>query len=331
MKAAEEVIATEESPEAGAAPAQRQGSRSGLSASASGYAVPGMRWKRGASTKDVIDVRGGGGRRRGGAALPVGGGLGVVGVILFLAIQLLGGGSGAAFDIPAGFDSATRAPSGEPIPPDQDPERDFKDFSVYVFNDVQSMWERTFRAQGQQYENAKLVLYRDAVDTACGSATSAVGPFYCPADRYVYLDLSFYRDMERQLGATGDFAWAYVIAHEVGHHVQRLLGISDEVNQIRRSDPERANEASVRLELQADCFAGVWASTVYEVLDPGDVDEAMRASEAVGDDRLQQQAGRQVDPDTFTHGSAAQRRAWFERGRARGEPADCDTFSAEDL
>jgi uncharacterized protein len=290
-----------------------------------------MRWKRGASTADVIDVRGGG-RRRGGAALPVGGGLGVVGVILFLAIQVLGGGGGAGgFQIPAGFDAATRAPAGEPIPPEQDPERDLKDFSVYVFNSVQSTWRRTFEQQGRTYDKAKLVLYRNGVDTGCGSATSAVGPFYCPADQHVYLDLSFERDMEQQLQAAGDFAWAYVIAHEVGHHVQKLLGTSDEVSRVRQDDPDRANEASVRLELQADCYAGVWAHAVFDELDPGDVEEAIRASEAVGDDRLQSQAGRQVNPDTFTHGSSAQRHAWFERGRERGEPADCDTFSAESV
>jgi uncharacterized protein len=290
-----------------------------------------MRWKRGASTADVIDVRGGGGRR-GGAALPVGGGLGVVGVILFLAIQVLGGGGGAGgFQIPAGFDAATRAPAGEPIPPEQDPERDLKDFSVYVFNSVQSTWRRTFEQQGRTYDKAKLVLYRNGVDTGCGSATSAVGPFYCPADQHVYLDLSFERDMEQQLQAAGDFAWAYVIAHEVGHHVQKLLGTSDEVSRVRQNDPDRANEASVRLELQADCYAGVWAHAVFDELDPGDVEEAIRASEAVGDDRLQSQAGGQVNPDTFTHGSSAQRHAWFERGRERGEPADCDTFSAESV
>jgi uncharacterized protein len=290
-----------------------------------------MRWKRGASTADVIDVRGGG-RRRGGAALPVGGGLGVVGIILFLAIQVLGGGGGAGgFQIPAGFDAATRAPAGEPIPPEQDPERDLKDFSVYVFNSVQSTWRRTFEQQGRTYDKAKLVLYRNGVDTGCGSATSAVGPFYCPADQHVYLDLSFERDMEQQLQAAGDFAWAYVIAHEVGHHVQKLLGTSDEVSRVRQDDPDRANEASVRLELQADCYAGVWAHAVFDELDPGDVEEAIRASEAVGDDRLQSQAGGQVNPDTFTHGSSAQRHAWFERGRERGEPADCDTFSAESV
>jgi uncharacterized protein len=289
-----------------------------------------MRWRRGGSDADVIDVRGSGGGRRGGAALPVGGGVGLVGVLLFLAIQLLGGG-GSGFQIPAGFDTATQAPAGEPIPAGQDPDRDLRDFSVYVFNDVQGMWERTFQDAGRPYERAKLVLYSGGVNTACGSASSAVGPFYCPADRRVYLDLSFYRDMERQLQAAGDFAWAYVIAHEVGHHVQQQLGTSAKVDQLRRSDPDRANEASVRQELQADCYAGVWAQSVFDQLEPGDLDEAIRASEAVGDDRLQSQAGRRVNPDTFTHGSSAQRRAWFERGRARGEPADCDTFAAETL
>jgi len=293
-----------------------------------------MRWRRGASRQDVIDVRGGGGGRRGGAALPVGGGLGLVGVILFVAIQLLGGGGGTGgFNIPAGFDSGARAPSGEPIPAGRDPDRDLADFSVYVFNNAQATWERIFAQQGETYDRAKLVLYRDAVDTACGSASSAAGPFYCPADKYVYLDVSFYRDMESRLQAGGEFAWAYVIAHEVGHHVQQLRGTSNEVNQIRRSDPDRANEASVRLELQADCFSGVWANSVFEAgdLERGDVEEAIRASEAVGDDRLQSQAGRQINSDSFTHGSSAQRRAWFERGNESGEPTDCDTFSIDDV
>ena len=290
-----------------------------------------MKWRRGGSEADVIDVRGrGGGRRRGGAAVPVGGGLGIVGVILVLAFSLLGGG-GSGFDVPAGFDTSARAPSGDPLPPGQDPDKDLRDFSVYAFNDVQGTWKRTFEAADRPYERAKLVLYNDGVDTACGSATSAVGPFYCPGDRYVYLDLSFYRDMARQLGASGDFAWAYVIAHELGHHVQQQLGTSAEVEQIRRSDPDRANAASVRLELQADCYAGVWASTVFDQLDPGDLDEALTASEAVGDDRIQSRAGGRVNPDTFTHGTSAQRRAWFERGRERGEPGDCDTFATDDL
>jgi predicted metalloprotease len=289
-----------------------------------------MKWRRGTSTGDVIDARGAGGGRRGGAALPVGGGLGVLGVILFLAIQVLGGGSGAAFDVPPGFDDATQAPNAQPIPPGQDPDADLKDFSTYVFNNVQGMWQRTFEAQGATYRRAKLYLYTGGVDThGCGSASSAVGPFYCPADGRVYLDLSFYRDMERQLQAGGDFAWAYVIAHELGHHIQNLQGTSDQVQQLSRSEPSRANEMSVRLELQADCYAGVWARSVMDDLEAGDLEEAFTATEAVGDDRLQRQAGQQVNADTFTHGSSAQRRAWFDRGRARGEPADCDTFSAD--
>ena len=175
------------------------------------------------------------------------------------------------------------------------------------------------------------MLYRDAVATGCGDASSAVGPFYCPADQRVYLDLSFYRDMERKLGASGDFAWAYVIAHEVGHHVQDQLGTSAEVERLRREHPEQANALSVRLELQADCYAGVWAHSVFAAgdLERGDVEEATRASAAVGDDRLQRQATGRVDPDSFTHGTSQQRTAWFTRGREGGEPGDCDTFSPE--
>jgi hypothetical protein len=295
-----------------------------------------MRWnRRGGRDSDLIDVRGGGGGRgRTGLPIPIGragGGIGIVGVIVFLAIQLLGGGAG--FDVPAGFDGGTQAPAGEPIPASQDPDRDLRNFSSFVFSDAQDAWARTFREQGREYERAKLVLYRDATQTGCGLGQAATGPFYCPADRRVYLDLSFYGDMKRQLRAEGDFAWAYVIAHEVAHHVQTLTGTSGEVDRLRRSDPDRANDLSVRQELQADCYAGVWAHTVFEAgaLEPGDVEEAMTASQAVGDDRLQRQAGREVDPDSFTHGSSAQRLAWFERGRTQGEPADCDTFSTDDL
>jgi uncharacterized protein len=297
-----------------------------------------MRWRRLKRTPDVIDRRGArGGGRSGPGGLRVGGGLGVVGLLIFLAIQLLGGGAaGSGFDVDNQFGggvSTTGDPGSAEIPPGQDPERDLKDFSAYVFTNAQRTWERTFEGLGEPYRRAKLVLYRDGVQTACGSASSAVGPFYCPGDRRVYLDLSFYRDMERQLQASGDFAWAYVIAHELGHHVQQVLGTSAQVDQIRRTDPDRANEASVRLELQADCYAGVWAHTVFQAgdLQAGDIDEAVNASEAVGDDRLQSQAGRRINPDSFTHGSSAQRHAWFERGRARGEPADCDTFSADEL
>jgi len=259
-------------------------------------------------------------------------------VILFLVIQVLSGGGGSAggYGVDNPFGPAPAAPSaggGGGIPAAQDPERDLKEFSVYVFSNTLDTWAEIFREQGNGFQRAKVVLYRQAVSTGCGNASSAVGPFYCPADQRVYLDLSFYGDMESELGAPGDFAWAYVIAHEVGHHVQQQLGTSAEVEDIRRSDPDRAGAASVRLELQADCYAGVWAYAVgaADGLDPGDVEEAIAASEAVGDDRLQRRAGQSVDPDSFTHGSSAQRHRWFERGRRQGEPGDCDTFAADDL
>jgi predicted metalloprotease len=295
-----------------------------------------VRWRR-VDNPDVIDRRSAGGA--GGMRLPIptgrggriGGGIGLVGVLLYVAIQLLGGG---AFDVETGFGGGIEAP-GQPagIPPSEDPERDLKDFSSYVFTDAQQTWQETFRGDGREYENAQLVLYRSAVDTACGSASSAVGPFYCPGDERVYLDLSFYGDMERQLGAGGDFAWAYVIGHEVGHHVQQELGTSDEVRRLQREDAGQANSLSVRLELQADCYAGVWANTVYAQgdLERGDVGEAVAASEAVGDDRLQRRAAGSVDPDSFTHGSSDQRRRWFEEGYRSGDAGACDTFSADEV
>ncbi len=174
------------------------------------------------------------------------------------------------------------------------------------------------------------MLYSGAVQTGCGGASSAVGPFYCPADGRVYLDPSFYEDMRAQLQAPGDFAWAYVIAHEMGHHVQDEAGISEQVRSEQQQSPDDANELSVRLELQADCYAGVWASTVYAqgALQQGDLQEAFTASEAVGDDRLQRQATGRVNPDTFTHGTSEQRRRWFTTGYRSKDPAACDTFSA---
>ena len=230
-----------------------------------------------------------------------------------------------------------QAPGAEnesPIPRGQDPQAKLKDFSSYVFGDAQDTWSGTFEREGDGYDRAELVLYDGAVSTGgCGNATSAVGPFYCPADERVYLDLSFFGDMERQLGAPGDFAWAYVIAHEVGHHVQNITGTNDEVAQLEGSDPDSRNELSVRTELQADCYAGVWAATVFAQgdLQEGDLEEAFTASEAVGDDRLQEQAGGRVNPDSFTHGTSEQRREWFTKGYESGDPAACDTFSVDEV
>jgi predicted metalloprotease len=272
-----------------------------------------------------------------GRGVTIPGGLGITGLIVFLLIQVLsgGGGSAGAYSVDNPFGAAPQAPAadGQGIPAAQDPERDLKDFSAYVFSNALDTWSRLFRQEGRSFERAKVVFYRDAVATGCGDASSGVGPFYCPADRRVYLDLSFYGDMESELGAPGDFAWAYVIAHEVGHHVQEQLGTSDEVAGLQRQEPGEANALSVRLELQADCYAGVWAQSIFAAgdLEKGDVREAVRASAAVGDDRLQRRAGGQVNPDSFTHGTSEQRSDWFNRGRAGGEPADCDTFSPESL
>jgi predicted metalloprotease len=260
-----------------------------------------MRWRRSSDESDVIDQRASGG----GMGIPVslpraGGGLGVLGVVIYLAIQLLSGGSSSVALGPQTVPGAPQAEDG------------LRDFSVYVFHDTQDFWA----GQIQGYQHAKLVLYRGGVDTGCGSASSAVGPFYCPRDQRVYLDLSFYGDMTSQLGAKGgDFAWAYVIAHEMGHHVQQELGLSR----------PRSNAESVQIELQADCYAGVWAHHVDSSgdLEQGDVAEALDAATSVGDDRLQKRSTGSIDPDSFTHGSSAQRVAAFERGQGDGDPDAC--------
>jgi predicted metalloprotease len=296
-----------------------------------------VRWRR-VDSPDVIDRRGGGGGG-GGGGLPIplgraGGGVGLIAVLVFLAVQLLGGGSGgSAFDVPTGFDEGVRSPGGQAIPRSQDPDRDLRDFSAYVFTTAQKSWEQTFRRAGRPYEHAKLVLYSSGVSTGCGSASSAVGPFYCPADQRVYLDLSFYREMASSLQASGDFAWAYVIAHELGHHVQRLAGTSDKVRRLQQDDSGQTNALSVRLELQADCYAGVWASSVFRAgdLQEGDLDEAFGAAQAVGDDRLQRRARGSIDPDTFTHGTSEQRKHWFRTGYEAAKPEACDTFSADQV
>ena len=305
-----------------------------------------MKWKRGVRSRNVIDSRGSTGRSSAGGGLPIpsglaglGGGAGLIVVIIVVGINLLGGGSSGSggFDLPGVFNQAVGAPgteNPEGIPASEDPQADLKDFSTYVFVDTQDVWQQTLERAGTNYSDAKLYLYSGAVQTdGCGSATSAVGPFYCPADERVYLDLSFYDEMKRQLGASGDFAWAYVIAHEMGHHVQNLTGTSRRVDQLTRENPSDANELSVRQELQADCYAGVWASTVFAAgdLEQGDIEEAFNAAEAVGDDRLQKQAGGTVNPDSFTHGTSEQRRSWFDRGYESGKPESCDTFSVEDL
>lgn len=210
-------------------------------------------------------------------------------------------------------------------------EQELAQFVSVVLADTETTWHALFSAAGRNYEEPRLVLFSNRVNSACGTASSAVGPFYCPGDNQVYLDLAFFNDMRQQLGAPGDFAQAYVIAHEVGHHVQNLLGISQQVRQAGAGKSQATvNVLSVKQELQADCFAGIWghvANSQRQLLDPDDLEEALTAASAIGDDRLQQKAGQDVVPDSFTHGSSEQRVKWFKRGFESGNMADCDTFS----
>ena len=198
-------------------------------------------------------------------------------------------------------------------------------FVSFVLDDTQNTWTQIL---GNRYDRAKLVVFRDAVSSACGFAESATGPFYCPGDRQVYIDLGFYEELQQRFRAGGDFAQAYVLAHEIGHHVQNLLGLEPQVRQAQRSDPSSRNELSVRMELQADCYAGVWGHSAAgrDKLDPGDVEEGLNAAAAIGDDRIQRMGGGRVSPESFTHGSSADRVTWFRRGLESGDPKSCDTF-----
>ena len=208
-------------------------------------------------------------------------------------------------------------------------------FVAKVLGSTETTWEQVFRDSGSRYEKPKLVLFTGTTPTACGSGQSAMGPFYCPGDQKVYIDLSFYRDLQERFRAPGEFAQAYVIAHEVGHHVQNLLGISDKVRQAQQgASKAKINALSVRLELQADCFAGVWgnrADAAKKIIEPGEIAQALTAASAIGDDRLQQQSQGQIVPESFTHGTSEQRMRWFKRGMDAGDVSQCDTFKAATL
>jgi predicted metalloprotease len=198
-------------------------------------------------------------------------------------------------------------------------------FVSFVLDDSQNTWTNLL---GSRYEHAKLVLFRDATESACGLGQTATGPFYCPGDRKVYIDLGFYEELQRRFGAGGDFAQAYVLAHEIGHHVQTLTGTEPRIRELQRANPARVNDLSVRMELQADCYAGIWGHSTAErnLLEQGDVEEALNAAAAIGDDRIQRMGGGRVAPERFTHGSSAQRVQWFRRGLDTGRPESCDTF-----
>ncbi|NLZ16826.1 MAG: flagellar biosynthesis protein FlgM [Desulfobulbaceae bacterium] len=214
-------------------------------------------------------------------------------------------------------------------------EKQLREFVSVVLADTEDNWNAIFRANGKNYQEPKLVLFRDAVQSACGFAQAAMGPFYCPADQRVYIDLSFYEDLKNKMNAPGDFAQAYVIAHEVGHHVQNLLGITNQMQAMRqRVSQTEYNQLSVRLELQADCFAGIWAHNAdrtKNLVEPGDIDEALNAASQIGDDRLQKRQHGYITPDSFTHGTSAQRVSWFRRGYEKGSPDSCDTFNTPNI
>jgi len=281
-----------------------------------------MRWEFGRRSTNVEDRRG---TRLSGPV--VGGGIGAI--VLSLIVALLGGDPSVILD-------QQETPSDRPYSESPQTERSaaddrMADFVSVVLADTEDTWYSLFRQGGDTYVEPTLVLYSSAVESACGFARSAVGPFYCPADQKLYIDLSFYEDLKNRHQAPGDFAQAYVIAHEVGHHVQNLMGISDRVHALQRqADRVEANQLSVRLELQADCFAGIWAHHAErsrQILEAGDIEEALNAASSIGDDRLQHQARGYVVPESFTHGSSAQRVRWFKQGIQAGDPAQCNTFA----
>jgi uncharacterized protein len=267
--------------------------------------------------------------RRGMSMPLVGGGIGTM--VLALVVYLLGGDPGVVLENAPTQRAPESRPQGQPGQPDQ-----ARDFIAGVLADTEKTWNQIFEQRlRRDYPEPTLVLFTDATQSGCGVGQAAMGPFYCPLDRKVYIDLAFYRDLAERFGAPGDFAQAYVIAHEVGHHVQNVLGISDQVQQAReRGSRGDANALSVRLELQADCFAGVWghhADRQRQVLEPGEVQEALQAASAIGDDRLQKQTQGRIVPESFTHGSSEQRVRWFRTGFETGDIERCDTFKTSQL
>ncbi len=319
-----------------------------------------MRWRGGRRSNNVEDRRGEGagrgGFRRGGGLFPrgvkrgvrrTGGGGGLLIIMALIAMfvfdfnpmTLLQGGAQQQ-------PRSTQMPKSQQIPGlpggvnsggtrSQQTNDEMRDFISVVLADTEDTWHKVFNNNGKVYKEPKLVIFSGAVRSACGMAEAAMGPFYCPADYKVYIDLSFYEDMKNKHGVAGDFAQAYVIAHEVGHHVQNLLGISNRVQELRqRSRKSEGNQLSVRLELQADCMAGVWgnhADRARDILEQGDIEEALRAATSIGDDRLQRQARGYVTPESFTHGSSEQRVRWFTKGLKSGDLSTCNTFDISNL
>lgn len=307
-----------------------------------------MRWRRGERSDNIEDRRGqggggfgfpGGGGRR--VRIPMGGKRGGMGIgtiiIIGLVIWFLGGDIGQILG-PGGIGGGLSPQQQQSAPTTQLPQGqadEMKAFVSTILKSTEDVWHEKFRAMGRTYKEPRLVLFTGFVTSACGAAQSAMGPFYCPRDQKVYIDLSFYNDMKNKLGAPGDFAQAYVIAHEVGHHIQALFGIAERVLSARqRVSKAEGNQLQVRMELQADCLAGVWANVSQRArnwLEEGDIEEGLNAASAIGDDRLQRRSSGRVVPESFTHGTSAQRVRWFKRGMQAGEMNACDTFKAREL
>ena len=274
-----------------------------------------MKWSDLGRSSNLEDRRGMGGGRLG---------MGIGGTAVLLVLSLLFGRN-LFEEVPA----STTTSSGALSPADSAREERQVRFVSFVLDDAQQVWANVLPKYGTQYRPAKLVLFRGATETGCGVGQSAMGPFYCPLDEKVYIDLAFYDELQSKFGASGDFAQAYVIAHELGHHVQHVLGTDDQVRRAQQGDPANANQYSVRLELQADCYAGVWGRSTQQrdKLEQGDIEEGMNAAASVGDDRIMSRSGQRVSTESFTHGSSQQRMTWFRKGFETGDPRACDTFA----
>ena len=283
-----------------------------------------MRWTPRGRSRNLEDRRG--------SPVRMGAGLGIGGLIAAAAIALLMGQNPLVVltELLGGASSQVVA-GPPPTEAELAVEEDQVQFVSFILDDAQDTWRQLLSQGGATYQDAQLVLFRDAVESACGMGQSAMGPFYCPGDQKVYVDLAFYNDLRQRFGAEGDFAQAYVIAHEIGHHVQTLLGIDSQVRSAQQQNPGNRNELSVRMELQADCLAGVWGHSAAQRghLDPGDVEEGLNAAAAIGDDRIQRMSGGRVSPESWTHGSSEQRVTWFRRGMDNGNMDLCDTFQGQ--
>jgi len=280
-----------------------------------------MRWTPGGRSEDLEDRRDeGGGRSIGGVHIGIGGML----ILLILSVVF----KRDFFALLGGQGVSPGQQLSQPDPQQDAREEPTVQFISFVLDDTQKTWAGILQDQGIRYQHAKLVLFRDLTSSGCGTAESATGPFYCPVDQKVYIDLGFYDELQQRFGAPGQFAQAYVLAHELGHHIQNLLGVERKVRNLQYQNPGARNELSVRVELQADCFAGVWAKSTQQrkLLEAGDVESALGAAAAVGDDRIQRMSRGQVSPESFTHGSSAQRMEWFQRGMSGGSVDSCSTF-----